>query len=92
MHVFLAAVAAVCAVNHCSVACLTSLKEVTVSDFGPSGGSKLRCPVSVEPAHLALGTHHLAVGLGSEVCPLLILLCMLVEGHAITCFGFFLLS
>ncbi len=68
MHVFLAALPAVCAVRECSIACLTNLREVTITDFSTGAGSKLRCPVVVEPAFLALGTHHLAVGLDCKVC------------------------
>ena len=68
MHVFLAALPAVCAVRDCSIAALTNLREVTITDFSTGAGSKLRCPVMVEPAFLALGTHHLAVGLDCKVC------------------------
>ncbi|EIE19510.1 hypothetical protein COCSUDRAFT_83561 [Coccomyxa subellipsoidea C-169] len=67
VHVFLAALPAVCAVRDCSIACLTNLREVTITDFSTGAGSKLRCPVVVEPAFLALGTHHLAVGLDCKI-------------------------
>ncbi|BDA43684.1 probable WD repeat-containing protein 19 [Coccomyxa sp. Obi] len=67
VHIFLAALPALCAVRDCCLACLTNLREVTISDYSPGAESKLVCPVSIEPGFLALGNHHLAIGTDRQV-------------------------
>lgn len=66
LHTYLAAVPVISSTWGSTLAYCTSLQELAVMDV-TSKGSQRRITIPTEPAFLAIGPHHLAVGMNNKV-------------------------
>ena len=66
LHTYLAALPVMSSLWGCSLAYCTSLQELAVMDVLRQG-SQSRIAIPTEPAFLALGPNHLAVGMNNKV-------------------------
>ena len=66
LHTYLAAIPVISSTWGCTLAYCTSLQELAVMDVMRKG-SQMRINIPTEPAFLALGPHHLAVGMNNKV-------------------------
>ena len=67
LHTYLAAIPVMSSTWGTTLAYCTSLQELAVMDV-MSKGSQRRITIPTEPAFLATGPHHLAVGMNNKVC------------------------
>lgn len=67
LHTYLAAIPVISSTWGTTLAYCTSLQELAVMDV-MTKGSQRRITIPTEPAFLAIGPHHLAVGMNNKVC------------------------